>query len=131
MQIPFPSFSVDPAKRSVRQAGDEVIALGVVAVPPSRFDPFRADERRESADVDFFRLEKPQRPRTRGRRFARVPFAGLDAAPGVFGPVLGLGSETEYRLVAQARAQPLEEARPVLAVAASVAEHGGARAGER
>ena len=65
----------------------------------------------------FLGFEQPQRPGPGRRAFARVPFAGLDAPPGVLGTVIGVRGEAAHRFVAEARAQPLDEPRPVFGFA--------------
>jgi hypothetical protein len=63
--------------------------------------------------------------------FARIPLAGLDTPPGVLGAMVGQHGEAAHGLVAQARAQPLEQPRPVFRLAGCVAEHAAAAAGQR
>ena len=66
------------------------------------------------------------RPRPRLHEFVRIPFARLDAPPGVLRAMVGMGGEAVDRLAAEARLQPLEEPRPVLGFGARVAEHAAA-----
>src|SRR6188508_3256099 len=132
MQVPFTRLAVDPRERGIRQARHEVVALRVVAVPPARLDALRAGERRKFAFAQFFFFfQQPQRARSWRAKFARVPFARLDAAPGMLGAVIGLGGEAADRVVAKARAQPLGEARPAFGLGGAVAEHAGALSRER
>src|SRR5262245_59327402 len=123
MQGPFAALAADPGDGFVAETRDEVVALRLVAVPPAAFDAFRAAEQRE------FRLgepaalfEQPERPRARLPVFAGVPFAGLDAPPGVFRAVVGLRGETADRFGAEAHPQALDEPRPVFLLRGSVAE---------
>src|SRR5512145_1197546 len=88
MQVPFvgraaASFPVDPGERAVGQPGDEVIAPRVIAVPPARLDALRTSERSEFAFFQLFRFKKPNWARAGSRIRSRIPFAGLDAPPGV------------------------------------------------
>src|SRR5690242_18514654 len=110
-----PSFlvAVDPEERAFRGAGHEVVALRVVAVPPARLDAFRAGEQLEVLlRGPPRRIEQPERPRARLDELARIPFAGLDAPPGVFGPMVGLRREAVDRRIAEPALQPLDELRP-------------------
>src|SRR5436190_20601094 len=115
MQAPLAAFAADPAGGVVRQPSDEVVALRLVAVPPSAFDTLRAGEQRE------FRLGQATRPRQEPERssarlpeLARIPFAGLDPAPGMLGPVVGLRGEAADCFAAETDAQAPEQPRPVL-----------------
>src|SRR5713226_3740569 len=131
MEVPFARFAVDPGKRFL-QPGNEVIALRLVAVAPAALDALGPGEQRELRLGDAARrLEQPQRPRAGLPELARVPFARLDAPPGVLGPVVGLCREAADRVAAQARAQPLDEPRPVLLLGGRIAEHGGTALPER
>src|SRR6266571_3174827 len=97
MQVPFARFAIDPGKRFL-QPGDEVIAPRLVAVPPAALDALGPGEQRELRLGDAARrLEQPQRPRAGLPELARVPFARLDAPPGVLGPVVGLHREAADR----------------------------------
>src|SRR3954470_16470525 len=98
MQVPFASFTKDPAERAALELGDEIVALRLVAVPPAALDALRAGEQRELHRAQpARRLEQPQRPRARLAELARIPFARLDAPPGVLGAVVGLGGEAADR----------------------------------
>src|ERR671918_362263 len=105
MQVPLPFFAVDPAERATRQPGDEIVAPGVVAIPPAGLDAFRAGERHELALLQPLGLEKPYGPWPRRTELARIPLARLDAPPGVLGTMVGLRGEPMHRVVAQARTQ--------------------------
>src|SRR5688572_20263790 len=131
MHVPFAVFAIHPADRCIAQARDEVIAPRVVAIPPARLDALRSCKRAEFPFTDFLRFEKPNWPRSRRGGLTRVPLAGLDAAPGMFRTVIGLRRESVYRLGAEARAQPLDQARPIFGFERRIAEHAGARTGER
>src|SRR5262245_40951321 len=117
MQVPFPGFTIDPAERAALELGDEVVALRLVAVPPAAFDALRAGEHADLPGAEPARgLEQPQRPCAGRADLARVPFARLDAPPGVLGPMVGLGGEAVHRLRPEPLPQALDQARPVLLV---------------
>src|SRR6185503_194809 len=110
MHEPAVFFAVDPDHRRVVRARDEIVALRLVAVPPSRLDTLGTGKQLELLLADApRRLEQPQRPRPRLPEFARIPLAELDAAPGVFGTMIGLRREAVDRLAPQAQPQPLHE----------------------
>src|SRR5687768_11799228 len=130
MQVPFAAFAVDPAQRdgmetrrvSRSELGDEVVALRVVAVPPAALDALRPGEQAEAALLQLPRLQQPQRARPGRVELARIPFAGLDALPGMLGAMVGIGGEPVHAFVPEALAQPLEQPRPVFGVRRRVAE---------
>src|SRR3954466_8778379 len=94
MHEPSVVLPVEPYERSVAGARHEVVALCVVAVPPAALDALRAGEQLEIHLREApRRFEQPQWPRPRLREFARVPFTRLDASPGEFRAVIGLGGE--------------------------------------
>src|SRR5258706_8271746 len=127
MQGPCTVFAVDPAGGVVRQPGDEVVALRLVAVPPAALDALQPGEQREFRLGQAARLlQEPQRPRTRLPELARIPFAGLDPAPGMLGPVIGLRGEAADRLAAEADAQALEQPCPIFVFARRIAEQAAA-----
>src|SRR5260221_14668722 len=123
MQAPMTVLAVNPAAGIVRQPGDKVIALRLVAVPPAALDALRPGKEREVRFEQAARLlQQPQRPRPRLPELARIPFAGLDPAPGMLGPMLGLRGEAADRLAAEADAQALDQPRPVFLFAGQIAE---------
>src|SRR6185295_6542964 len=123
MQGPFAAFAEDPRQGIIRQPGDEVVAFRLVAVPPAALDALGAAEQGEFALGEAARfLEQPQRSRARLAEFARIPFAGLDPPPGMLGPVVGLRRQAADRFRAEAHAQALDQARPVLLVGRRIAE---------
>src|SRR5256885_12980142 len=124
MHVPAVVFAVDPDHGRVVRARDEVIALRLVAVPPSRLDALGTGEELEFLFADApRRLEQPERPRPRLPELARIPFPKLDAAPGVFGTMVGLRRQPMDRPSAEPPLQPLCELRPVFLVGARIAEH--------
>src|SRR5258707_12976069 len=130
MQVPLPFFPVDPGERAP-ELGDEVIAPRVVAVPPAAGDALGAGDERE---LGFFHrpnfVQEPCRPRAGLHELVRIPFAGLDAAPGVLRAVIGIGGDAMDRVAPQTRLQALEELRPVLGLRRPVAEKPAASAPE-
>src|SRR5688500_15807817 len=113
MQEPFAGFAVDPRLGLVRQACDEVVAARFVAIPPARLDALGPCKQDEFTFIQFLRFEQPQRARPRWTELVRVPFTRLDAPPGMLGAMVGMRGEAADGRVPQARAQPLEQARPV------------------
>src|SRR5688500_11721873 len=127
MQEPALLLAVDPGERRVGQLRDEVVAARLVAVPPPRPDALGAGEQDELAFCHFFSsFKQPKRARSGLMEVVRIPLARLDAPPGMLRAVVGMRGEAAYRLVPEARAQPLEQARPALGFGAGVAEHGAA-----
>src|SRR5690242_20249540 len=128
MQVPLALFAIDPGERGF-EPGDEIVAPGLVAVPPAAFDALGPGGeleriRREAAR----RLEQPGRPRTGLAEFARVPVAGLDASPGVLGTMIGHRRHAVDRVAPQAALQPLEQLRPALVLRGWIAEKAAALA---
>src|SRR5260221_3471335 len=132
MQGPLAAFAADPAGGVIRQPGDEVVALRLVAVPPAALDALRPGEQREFRLHQAARLfQQPQRPCARLPELARIPFAGLDPAPGMLGPMIGLRGEAADRFAAEADTQALDQPRPVFLFAGRIAEQAAAAPPER
>src|SRR5260221_1204406 len=131
MQVPLPLFSIYPGERAA-ELGDEVVAPRVVAVPPAAGDALGAGDERE---LGFFHrrnfAQEPCRPRAGLHELARIPFARLDAVPGVLRAVIGIGGDAMDRVAPQTRLQALEELRPVLGLRRTVAEKPAASAAEQ
>src|SRR5258706_1917776 len=131
MQVPLPLFSIYPGERAA-ELGDEVVAPRVVAVPPAAGDALGAGDERE---LGFFHrpnfVQEPCRPRAGLHELVRIPFAGLDAAPGVLRAVIGIGGDAMDRVAPQTRLQALEELRPVLGLRRTVARKPPASAAEQ
>src|SRR6266480_3575742 len=53
----------------------------------------------------------------------RIPFAGLDAPPAVFGTMIRMSRQAVDRVGTEARLQPLGETPPALVLGERVAEH--------
>src|SRR5882672_3660079 len=124
MHEPAVALPINPQERPFVRAGDEVVALRLVAVPPAAFDALGPGKQLELQPRKApRRLEQPERTRAGRPEFARIPFARLHPPPGEFRPVVGLGGETVDRSGAEAAPQALEELRPVFAVGLRVAEH--------
>src|SRR5260221_587363 len=130
MQVPLPLFSIYPGERAA-ELGDEVVAPRVVAVPPAAGDALGAGDERE---LGFFHrpnfVQEPCRPRAGLHELVRIPFARLDAAPGVLRAVIGIGGDAMDRVAPQTRLQALEELRPVLGLRRPVAQKPAASAAE-
>src|SRR5258708_32289760 len=122
MQVPLPLFSIYPGERAA-ELGDEVVAPRVVRVPPAAGDALGAGDERE---LGFFHrpnfVQEPCRPRAGLHELVRIPFARLDAAPGVLRAVIGIGGDAMDRGPPQTRPQALEEPRPGLRLRPPVAE---------
>src|SRR6185503_19888658 len=132
MQGPFAAFAVDPGGGVARQPGDEVSALRFVAVPPAALDAFLPGEQREFRLGQAARLfQQPQRSRARQQELALIPFARLNAPPGMLGPVIGLRGEPADCRATQADSQALEQPRPVFLLASRIAEQAAAARPER
>src|SRR5688500_10778818 len=127
MQVPFTAFAVDPSERdgmetrrvSRSKLGNEVVALRVVAVPPAAFDALRPGKQAEAPLLQLSRFQQPQRARPRRLELARIPFARLDALPGMLGTMVGIGGEPADAFVPEALAQPLEQPHQSSACAAA------------
>src|SRR5947207_16025311 len=109
MQVPVAFLSVHPRER-VAQFGDEVVAPRLVAVPPAAGDALGTGDQRE---LSFFHrknfLQKPCGTRPRLHELVRIPFAGLDAAPGVLRAVIGISADAVDRVASEAPLTPLQE----------------------
>src|SRR5258708_14073296 len=116
MQVPLPLFSIYPGERAA-ELGDEVVAPRVVAVPPAAGDALGAGDERE---LGFFHrpnfVQEPCRPRAGLHELVRIPFAGLDAAPGVLRAVIGIGGDAMDPGAPQTPLPALQELRPALAL---------------
>src|SRR3989442_6044539 len=122
MQVPLPFLAVYPGERAA-ELGDEVVAPRVVAVPPAAGDALGTGEQRE---LGFFHrksfFQEPRRTRPRLHELVRIPFAGLDAPPGVLGTMVRVRRDAIHRLAPQPRLQSLHEPRPILRLCRAVAE---------
>ena len=115
MQVPFVRLRDRPRRARHSAVGRRSSRASRRRRPtsPTRCAPGPASGA-NSPFVQFPRLEQPRRARPRRLEFARIPLAGLDAPPGMLRAVIGLRGEAAHRLVAQARAQPLEPGAPSL-----------------
>src|SRR5437868_7737276 len=123
MHVPVAVFSIYPGERS-SQLGDEIVAPGLIAVPPAAGDALGTGDELELAFLyrdDLF--QQPCRARPGVDKIMRIPFTGLDAAPGVLGPVVRIDADAVYRIASQAGLQPLQQPRPVLRLGHTVAAH--------
>src|SRR5258706_2715506 len=131
MQVPLPLFSIYPGERAA-ELGDEVVAPRVVAIPPAAGEALGAGDERE---LGFFHrpsfVQEPCRPRAELHELVRIPFARLDAAPGVLRAVIGIVGGAIDRVAPQTRLQALEELRPVLGLRPPVAAKPPALAAEQ
>src|SRR5258706_16142434 len=113
MQVPLPFFPEDPGERAP-ELGDEVVAPRVVAVPPAAGDALGAGDERE---LGFFHrpnfVQEPCRPRAGLHELARIPFARLDAVPGVLRAVIGIGGDAMDPVAPPTRLPGPEELPPV------------------
>src|SRR6267142_2201825 len=105
MHVPLPFVSIDPGQRAA-EFGDKIIALRLVAVPPPARDALGTRDQREPA----FRhgndpVQQPCRPRPGRHELVRIPFARLDALPGVLGAVVGVRRDAVHRLPPEPRAR--------------------------
>src|SRR5437762_13924314 len=123
MRVPVTVFSVYPGERSA-EFGNEVVPPSFVAVPPAAGDALGTGDEREPAFLhrdDLF--QQPCRARAGLDEVVRIPFAGLDAAPGVLGSVVRIDADAVHRIASQAGLQPLQHPRPVLRLGRTVAAH--------
>src|SRR5438045_184647 len=117
MQVPLnvfaAFFSIHPGKRWP-ELGDEIIAPRLVAIPPAAGDALGTGDELEPAFLHRDRpFEQPGRARTRLHELVRIPFARLDAAPGIFRPMVGMERDAMYCIAPQAGLQAPEQPRPV------------------
>src|SRR4051812_36477314 len=110
MQEPAVAFAVDPDEGRIARAGDEVVALRLVAVPPAAFDALRPREQLEvHAPEAARRLQQPGGALPRLGEVPRVPVAGLDPPPRIFRAMVRIRRQAVNRPAAEPRLQPLGE----------------------
>src|SRR5690606_22767386 len=102
-----------PGALALRGFDDVVVATRVRAVPPAAFQALGSgdDARPRIAQRDRARQQPARTRRTHGRP---VDAAGIvfHPPPCALGPRIAGGRHAVYRLVAEARAQPLTQLRP-------------------
>ena len=130
MQVPGAggaALAVNPQQRFIGGAGDEIIARHVGAVPPPRLDPLRPGQQLQrpvmAGDGSVFLqslwpLEQPERPQIEieGELLCAGlgPSAGaIQMNAGAFRAVVGACADAVHRCGTQARAQALDQARPI------------------
>src|SRR5579859_3036235 len=102
MHVPLIVFAVYPGERWP-QLGDKIVAARFIAVPPAAGDALGTGDEREPAFLHRDDpLQEPSRTRARLHKVVRIPFAGLDAAPGIFRPVVGIDADAVHRVASQA-----------------------------